>query len=121
MYCQYDICDDNSNEHYWSITYFFIGDGDHRDLNALTHACPTRRPSDLRRERDGGAGRGRARQGPRRRRDRDHRLLRAARGRRGSRRSEEHTSELQSLMRMSYAVFCLEKKRNRATYSIKGA
>src|SRR3546814_2217302 len=28
----------------------------------------------------------------------------------GSARSEEHTSELQSLMRISYAVFCLEKK-----------
>src|SRR3546814_6580021 len=27
-------------------------------------------------------------------------------------RSEEHTSELQSLMRISYAVFCLEKKNN---------
>src|SRR3546814_3300716 len=27
------------------------------------------------------------------------------------RRSEEHTSELQSLMRISYAVFCLQKKR----------
>src|SRR3546814_6031697 len=27
-------------------------------------------------------------------------------------RSEEHTSELQSLMRNSYAVFCLKKKRN---------
>src|SRR3546814_2682342 len=38
--------------------------------------------------------------GPRRlwRRDQDHR------------RSEEHTSELQSLMRISYAVFCLKKK-----------
>src|SRR3546814_3706664 len=31
----------------------------------------------------------------------------AARGR-----SEEHTSELQSLMRISYAVFCLKKKKN---------
>src|SRR3546814_4812798 len=30
---------------------------------------------------------------------------------RGHRRSEEHTSELQSLMRISYAVFCLKKKR----------
>src|SRR3546814_8026267 len=30
--------------------------------------------------------------------------------RRGSTRSEEHTSELQSLMRISYAVFCLKKK-----------
>src|SRR3546814_3746417 len=28
-------------------------------------------------------------------------------------RSEEHTSELQSLMRISYAVFCLKKKRKR--------
>src|SRR3546814_2124644 len=31
-------------------------------------------------------------------------------------RSEEHTSELQSLMRISYAVFCLKKKKN--TYLI---
>src|SRR3546814_5750855 len=31
---------------------------------------------------------------------------------RRDRRSEEHTSELQSLMRISYAVFCLKKKNN---------
>src|SRR3546814_4510055 len=44
--------------------------------------------------------------------------LRACRGRNGcsrglssTRRSEEHTSELQSLMRISYAVFCLKKKK----------
>src|SRR3546814_9391940 len=30
-------------------------------------------------------------------------------------RSEEHTSELQSLMRISYAVFCLKKKNNKLT------
>src|SRR3546814_10767403 len=30
-------------------------------------------------------------------------------------RSEEHTSELQSLMRISYAVFCLKKKKTSAT------
>src|SRR3546814_7061986 len=30
----------------------------------------------------------------------------------GHRRSEEHTSELQSLMRISYAVFCLKKKKD---------
>src|SRR3546814_1131701 len=30
-------------------------------------------------------------------------------------RSEEHTSELQSLMRISYAVFCLKKKKNECT------
>src|SRR3546814_8919255 len=33
------------------------------------------------------------------------------------RRSEEHTSELQSLMRISYAVFCLKKKKNKAKHS----
>src|SRR3546814_3743721 len=31
-------------------------------------------------------------------------------------RSEEHTSELQSLMRISYAVLCLKKKTNKKTY-----
>src|SRR3546814_1560744 len=31
------------------------------------------------------------------------------------RRSEEHTSELQSLMRISYAVFCLKKKKKKQT------
>src|SRR3546814_6702942 len=38
-------------------------------------------------------------------------LLRAARHR-----SEEHTSELQSLMRISYAVFCLKKKKKNNKY-----
>src|SRR3546814_8830961 len=33
-------------------------------------------------------------------------------------RSEEHTSELQSLMRISYAVFCLKKKRNKRIMTI---
>src|SRR3546814_5351739 len=33
-------------------------------------------------------------------------------GRHADNRSEEHTSELQSLMRISYAVFCLKKKNN---------
>src|SRR3546814_2703963 len=41
--------------------------------------------------------------GPCRRRRRRHRAAGA--------RSEEHTSELQSLMRISYAVFCLKKKK----------
>src|SRR3546814_5273273 len=39
-------------------------------------------------------------------RDQEHR-------RGNSRRSEEHTSELQSLMRISYAVFCLKKKKKK--------
>src|SRR3546814_2430687 len=34
-------------------------------------------------------------------------------------RSEEHTSELQSLMRISYAVFCLKKKNTQNTYENK--
>src|SRR3546814_3772325 len=33
--------------------------------------------------------------------------------------SEEHTSELQSLMRISYAVFCLKKKKNKTRRIIK--
>src|SRR3546814_4376513 len=37
----------------------------------------------------------------------------------GCSRSEEHTSELQSLMRISYAVFCLKKKTNKATHTIQ--
>src|SRR3546814_1627930 len=45
---------------------------------------------------------------PRRR----QRLLRGAEQRDQRVRSEEHTSELQSLMRISYAVFCLKKKKN---------
>src|SRR3546814_7631071 len=32
-------------------------------------------------------------------------------------RSEEHTSELQSLMRISYAVFCLKKKKQRTYFT----
>src|SRR3546814_5919918 len=35
------------------------------------------------------------------------------------RRSEEHTSELQSLMRISYAVFCLKKKQTSNNYTIQ--
>src|SRR3546814_7058312 len=34
----------------------------------------------------------------------------------GMGRSEEHTSELQSLMRISYAVFCLKKKKTQYDY-----
>src|SRR3546814_12482328 len=38
---------------------------------------------------------------------------------RNGRRSEEHTSELQSLMRISYAVFCLKKKKNQNNLCMK--
>src|SRR3546814_9563056 len=37
----------------------------------------------------------------------------------GSTRSEEHTSELQSLMRISYAVFCLKKKKHKQNSTIE--
>src|SRR3546814_1341590 len=37
--------------------------------------------------------------------------LHGSQRKRGPERSEEHTSELQSLMRISYAVFCLKKKK----------
>src|SRR3546814_1894574 len=39
-----------------------------------------------------------------------------AKGKKGVRRSEEHTSELQSLMRISYAVFCLKEKKKTNKY-----
>src|SRR3546814_1065700 len=42
----------------------------------------------------------------------EFRQIRFRRGFREIGRSEEHTSELQSLMRISYAVFCLKKKKN---------
>src|SRR3546814_3757492 len=37
----------------------------------------------------------------------------------GAGRSEEHTSELQSLMRISYAVFCLKKKKKQNIHNMK--
>src|SRR3546814_6318254 len=50
----------------------------------------------------------------RRQRDPGQEVLRAAdRVGHRPRRSEEHTSELQSLMRISYAVFCLKKKKKK--------
>src|SRR3546814_6814584 len=53
--------------------------------------------------------------------DQGGRAVLRADGRRDRRlgRSEEHTSELQSLMRISYAVFCLNKKNNNTAYNAK--
>src|SRR3546814_7957254 len=50
---------------------------------------------------------------------RDPRDARAAGGQARDGRSEEHTSELQSLMRISYAVFCLKKKNTQAKTKTK--
>src|SRR3546814_1544248 len=115
-----------------NVDIFFVEcNGDHRDLHVLTHSFPTRRSSDL----TGVATRPvdletyrrslaqkntrsaqvmlPVFQGARGTRTRiaygegeDERVLRAIQ------RSEEHTSELQSLMRISSAVFCLKKKTN---------
>src|SRR3546814_10706498 len=43
--------------------------------------------------------------------------VRRENGRARAERSEEHTSELQSLMRISYAVFCLKKKKHRTEHN----
>src|SRR3546814_6511113 len=43
-------------------------------------------------------------------------LLTGSEGKLSKRRSEEHTSELQSLMRRSYAAFCLNKKKKKIQY-----
>src|SRR3546814_10066997 len=48
-----------------------------------------------------------------------HQIGRHSRLDRAITRSEEHTSELQSLMRTSYAVFCLKKKKTTTTQYIK--
>src|SRR3546814_6309852 len=66
-------------------------------------------------DRDGPSGRGADRNRLRTRRRRDQRRG----GRANLRRSEEHTSELQSLMRISYAVFCLKKKNTNIRLSQK--
>src|SRR3546814_16218038 len=101
------------------------GTGDHLDLHGLTHPFPTRRSSDLNRptttlRRDHpGAGRGVIeRRGYQKNRVLGKAVHTPKQGiasiQRAQRiafdRSEEHTSELQSLMRTSYAVFCLKKK-----------
>src|SRR3546814_6416903 len=51
-------------------------------------------------------------------RDGDRPDARVAHARRRDPRSEEHTSELQSLMRISYAVFCLKKKKKRQMHTV---
>src|SRR3546814_9321838 len=86
----------------------------HRGEPDRLDAVPARREPDLRRHRHpqhGRAGRAdpdsageHAFAAARRRRDPGHRLP-------GQDRSEEHTSELQSLMRISYAFVCLKKNK----------
>src|SRR3546814_19960760 len=104
---------------YLSVSVFlFEGSRNHLDLHALTHSFPTRRSSDL-----AGAGISRRYRGNGRAAGFGGRPLHdradpacPLEGREINMevkylRSEEHTSELQSLMRISYAVFCLKKKK----------
>src|SRR3546814_3331184 len=74
----------------------------------MTHSFPTRRSSDL-------VASSRRIAGPTLRSG--TRLARASRT--PIARSEEHTSELQSLMRTSYSVFCLKKKTNHHEASVR--
>src|SRR3546814_5312000 len=93
---------------------FFFNDTATTEIYTLTHSFPTRRSSDLqpvrrvrpeivvslRQLRREVVERKTESRRPEQRRETAGQLLR----------SEEHTSELQSLMRISYAVFCLKKK-----------
>src|SRR3546814_9855918 len=81
------------------------------DLHGAHHRTAFR-PQSYRAHRRDGAARSLRRRDPRHGRG-DRRRNRRLRG--GGLRSEEHTSELQSLMRTSYAVFCLKNKNQ---YSI---
>src|SRR3546814_8616147 len=103
--------------------------GDHRHLHVLTHSFPTRRSSDLRLARlqtvmaawdDATEQFDQWREAEQKKGNKvdpdeawqkfwnDYRI---EKGLGPAIRSEEHTSELQSLMRISYAVFCLTKKK----------
>src|SRR3546814_7966748 len=107
--------------------FLFSRNGDHRDLHLRTHSFPARRSSDL-----NAAPAHRLQMGDktaRRRQVRPAEAPEAVERRNAEKllqprfgpdaveiastpRSAEHTSELQSLMRISSAVFCLKKKKN---------
>src|SRR3546814_9803793 len=115
--------------------FFYYGSGDHRDLHVRTHSFPTRRSAVL-----SPSLRLKAASNPCHERARRSALSGAAAALASARiagrsasssggsdwkvkvsnkgRSEEHTSELQSLMRISYAVFCLKKKNNTSNQHI---
>src|SRR3546814_6380962 len=89
----------------------------------MTHSFPTRRSSDLgprlARARKAKARGGSPARGPCSIGQLNLRLQRLRGGISApsfKQRSEEHTSELQSLMRISYAVFCLKKKKRTNTF-----
>src|SRR3546814_2663791 len=108
------------------VIVFFVGYGDHRYLPVLTHSFPPLRSSDLFVVRwhwrlgDVAVFDNRQTQHYATADYLPHRRVmhRATILGDKPRRSEEHTSELQSLMRISYAVFCL-KKHNLLTYTVR--
>src|SRR3546814_6871679 len=124
------------------VVVVFECDGDQREINGRTHSFPTRRSSDLRHGGQPTSAADHPRNARYHCATAGHKPSAAVRasawlktschssmcapaprtattppraiaGR--PRRSEEHTSELQSLMRISYAVFCLKKKKIHTT------
>src|SRR3546814_6675088 len=101
--------------------FFCEGACDHRDLHVLTHSFPTLRSSDLPCARDQWGSKclranrcgscAITQSGSMRALTSPH--TRWVSSNTADSRSEEHTSELQSLMRISYAVFCLKKKKRK--------
>src|SRR3546814_7343946 len=81
------------------FVYFFFNDTATTEIYTSTHSFPTRRSSDLDRLQHRGF--------------QHDRHSASVSWRADDVRSEEHTSELQSLMRISYAVFCLKKKKKK--------
>src|SRR3546814_8270819 len=115
--------------HYLLLSFVFSWYGHHRELHVLTHSFPTRRSSDLAQKPQlitadlisrnldlkdlggfVGGDRGTAKASPKP--PPADRVLPQE-----PFRSEEHTSELPSLMRISYAVFCLKKKKEKLTHN----
>src|SRR3546814_7655694 len=114
--------------------------GDQRDIHVLIHAFPTLRSSDLpqhairiarapgqpspalalppSRVDDPSIRSWRTQQSPNARMANPPHSFEHEPVERSHERSEEHTSELQSLMRISYAVFCLKKKQQTSTNNI---
>src|SRR3546814_13270634 len=126
------------------LVFIFYYNGVHRDLRVLTHSIPSRRSSDLEKSASGSAievsasfvsGSALSRSdsaiststtsGSVSQRIISGLATSSSAGASAGRisganvaiRSEEHTSELQSLMRISYAVFCLKKKKS--TYKVE--
>src|SRR3546814_17452698 len=88
------------------ILSFFCLFNETATTEIYTHSCPTRRSSDLL-----GAVKGWCSASQRFSSSLNSNIGKSTTHNGAQARSEEHTSELQSLMRISYAVFCLKKKK----------